>query len=185
VPRLAIAAGAALVVALAAAASAFALGAPSPWENAQVGLTYTLYRPTATLGLSRAEFRLVPCQPGQDESVFATYGRAYNPPSNFGKVRGFSIGEGYPSICANAGIAKYVTTRTVNGARIRVSVYCDPAQFKSCTIASGFRNGYVLQWRQPYRATQVIKKRTVMFMDSSLLTLPQVLQVVGGLRPVL
>jgi hypothetical protein len=40
----------------------------------------------------------------QDESVFAEYGSAYMG-RNFGKVRGFSIGEGYPQICANADIA--------------------------------------------------------------------------------
>jgi hypothetical protein len=178
-------AAAAVVAALAAAAGAFALGAPSPWQNAQVGLTYPLYQPTATLGLQRAEFRLLPCQPGQDESVFATYGRAYTPPSNFGKVRGFSIGEGYPQICANAGIAKSVATRTVGGVRVRVSVYCDPSEFSRCTLASGVRNGYVLQWRKPYRRGQIIKRRTEIFMDSSLLTLPELLKIAASLTPVL
>jgi hypothetical protein len=178
-------AAAAVLTALAAATGALALGAPSPWENAQVGLTYPLYQPTVTLGLKRSEFRLLPCQPGQDESVFANYGRAYTPPSNFGKVRGFSIGEGYPQICGNAGIAKYVATRRVGGAQVRVSVYCDPTAFKQCTLASGVRNGYVLQWRKPYAPRQVIKKRTWLFMDSSLLTLPELLRVAGSLKPVL
>ncbi len=173
------------LAALAATASAFAMGLPNPWDNAQVGLTYPLYEPTVTLGLKRAQFRLLPCTPGQDESVFATYGKAYTPPSNFGKVKGFSIGEGYPEICANAGVAKYVTTRTVKGVRIKVAVYCDPTQFKQCTLASGVKNGYVLQWRQPYTSRQAIKKRTELFMDSSLLSLTDVLKIVAGLKPVL
>jgi hypothetical protein len=160
-------AAAAVVAALVTAAGALAgaAQAPNQWDHAQVGLTYPVYEPTATLGLRLAKFALLPCTPGQDESVFAEYGNAYKG-RNFGRVRGFSIGEGYPTICANAGIAKHVGTRTVNGARVRVSVYCDPTE--RCTLADGLTHGYVLQWRQPFR-----------------LTLPELLRVSAGLRPVL
>ena len=136
-------------LALALAAGAFAMGAPSRWENAQVGLDYALYQPSATLNLDRTAFKALACSPGQDVSVAATYGNAYAPPSNFGKVKGFSIAEGSPQICADPGLARYVATRSVKGVKVRVSVYCDPMQLSKCTLASGVKSGYVLQWTQP------------------------------------
>jgi hypothetical protein len=178
------AATAALVAALAVPASA--MGSSNPYENAQVGLTYPVYQPKTLLGLPMSSFKLLSCGAGQDDSVFATYGKAYTPQSNYGKLPGFSFGEGYPFICANPGVAKDVGTWTVgipNGTvKVRVSVYCDPTQFKSCTTASGVKNGYVLQWAQPYKFGTSPKKNTQMFMDTSLLTLTQALHVVAGVR---
>ncbi len=99
------------------------------------------------------------------------------------------MAEGYPYICANPGVAKQVGVWKVaipyGTVSVRVSVYCDPAQFKDCITASGVKNGYVLEWAQPYRATAFFKKQTQMFMDTSRLTLPQALNVVAGVRPVM
>jgi hypothetical protein len=174
----------ALLAGLAIPASASA--APNIWEGAQVGLTYPIYQPKTVLGLPLSNFKLFSCGVGQDDSVFAAYGKAYTPPSNYGKLVGFSISEGYPYICANPGTAKQVGTWTVgiqNGTvKVRVSVYCDPPQFKSCNTASGVKNGYVLQWSQPSTSGSTLKKQTQMFIDTSRLTLPQALHVVAGLR---
>jgi len=168
------------------AVPAAASGNPNPWEGAQVGLTYPVYQPKTVLALPRASFKLLSCGVGQDKSVFATYGTAYNPSSNYGKTVGFSIAEGYPDICANPGTAKEVGIWIVgipNGVvQVRVSVYCDPAQFKNCTTASGVKNGYVLQWAQPYTSAQYLKKQTQMFVDTSRLTLAQAFHIVAGVR---
>jgi hypothetical protein len=160
------------------------MGLPNPWENAQVGLTYPLYQPVTTLGLARTSFHPISCGTGKEESVFATYGTAYTPSTNFGKTKGFSVGEGYPMYCANPGISKSIETKTVGSDTIHISVYCDPSQMKTCTLASGVKNGYLLQWAQPYKPTQALKKRTQMSLDTSLLTLTQAMSVVGGLKPV-
>jgi hypothetical protein len=177
---------AALLGALAIPAAAS--GGPSPWEGAQVGLTYPVYQPKTVLALPRSSFKLLSCGAGQDESVSATYGSAYSPSSNYGKTVGFSVAEGYPDICANPGTAKQVGIWIVgipNGiVEVRVSVYCDPAQFKSCTTASGVNNGYVLQWAQPYTSAQYLKKQTEMFVDTSRLSLAQAFHIVAGMRPV-
>jgi hypothetical protein len=179
------AAGSAAVVA-ALAIPAAASGNPNPWGGAQVGLTYPVYQPKTVLALPLTSFKLVPCQGGQDGSIFATFGQAYTPPSNYGKVVGFSVAEGYPYICANAGEAKQVGVWKVgipNGVvKVRVSVYCDPEKFTSCTTASGVKNGYVLEWAQPYKSGTSPKKQTQMFMDTSQLTLPQALHIVAGIR---
>jgi hypothetical protein len=172
----------------AVAVPAAASGSPNPWEGAQVGLTYPVYQPKTVLALPRSSFKLLACGTGRDESVFATYGSAYNPSSNYGKTVGFSLAEGYPDICANAGTAKQVGVWIVGIPKgvvdVRVSVYCDPEQFKSCTTSSGVENGYVLQWAQPYTSAQYFKKQTQMFMDTSRLTLNQAFHVVAGIRSV-
>ena len=175
---------AALLAALAIPASAS--GNPNPWDGAQVGLTYPVYQPKTVLALPLTSFKLLPCGAGQDESVFATFGNAYNPPSNYGKVVGFSVAEGYPYICANPGTAKQVGVWKVgipNGSvNVRVSVYCDPEQFSSCTTASGVKNGYLLQWAQPYKFGTSPKKQTQMSVDTSKLALTQALHIVAGIR---
>jgi hypothetical protein len=175
---------AALLAALAVPAGAS--GPPNIWQAAQVGLTYPVYQPKTVFGLPLSNFKMLSCGVGQDESVFAAYGQAYSPPSNYGKVPGFSVAEGYPYICSLPGGQKSVGTWTVgtpNGkVKVAVAVYCNPAQFKSCTTASGIKNGYVLQWVQPYKSTQFLRKQTQIFLETSQLTLPQVLHIVAGVR---
>ena len=62
------------LLALAPLAPAGASGSPNRWENAQVGLTYTGYRPTTTLGLARSQFQLNDCGQGRDEMLNVSYG---------------------------------------------------------------------------------------------------------------
>lgn len=178
-------AGAGAVLA-ALALPASAMGTPNNFENAQVGLTYPVYQPKTVLGLPQSSFKLLSCGTGQDESVYATYGKAYTPVSNLGKVAGFSIAEGYPTICNNPGTKWQVGVWTVgipNGSvKVRVSVYCSPAVLKYCTTANGVKAGYVLQWAQPYKFGTSPKKETQMFIDTSRLTLTQALHVVAGIR---
>ncbi len=174
----------AVVAALAVPAAAS--GAPNIWEGAQVGLSYPVYQPNTVLGLPMSSFKLLSCGSGQDESVFATYGKAYTPVSNLGKMSGFSIAEGYPTICNNPGTARQVGVWNVGipkgSVKVRVSVYCSPAVLKYCTTASGVKSGYVLQWAQPYQFGTSPRKQTEMFIDTSRLTLPQALHVVAGIR---
>jgi hypothetical protein len=182
-----VAAGAGTGALLAAlAVPAAAAGAPSPWEGAQVGLTYPVYQPKTVLSLPLSDFKLLSCTPGQDESVSAIYGSGFRSPVNAGKTTGFLVAEGYPQVCFIPGAAKGVGTWTVgipNGTvKVGVSVYCAPAQFKTCTTASGVKNGYVLQWAQPYKSTQFLKKQTEIIVETSKLTLAQALHIVAGLR---
>ncbi len=174
----------ALLATLAVPASA--MGSPNPYDNAQVGITYPVYQPKTTLGLPISSFKLLSCGTGQDESVYATYGKAYTPESNLGKLPGFSISEGYPTICSNPGTSWQVGVWNVGipkgEVKVRVSVYCSPAVLKYCTTASGVKSGYVLQWAQPYQFATTPKKQTQMFIDTSRLTLPQALHIVAGIR---
>ena len=167
-----VAAGACSGAILAAlAVPAAAMGGPNPYDDAQVGLTYPVYQPMTVLGLPLTSFKLLPCAAGQDESLYADYGKAYTPTSNFGKLPGFSIAEGYPDICSNPGISWQVGIWNVGIPKgmvsVKVSVYCDPAVLKNCTVASGVKSGYVLQWAQPYQFGTSPAKQTQMFIDTS------------------
>ena len=182
-----VAAGAGCGAILAAlAVPAAAMGGPNPYDDAQVGLTYPVYQPTTLLGLPMTSFKLLPCAAGQDESVYATYGKAYTPLSNLGKLPGFSIAEGYPDICNHPGTSWQVGIWNVGIPKdmvsVKVSVYCSPAVLKYCTVANGVKSGYVLQWAQPYQFGTSPAIQTEMFIDTSLLTLPQVLHIVAGIR---
>jgi hypothetical protein len=163
-----------------------AMGSPNPYENAQVGLTYPVYQPKTLLGLSMSSFKLLACGGGQDESVFATYGKAYAPESNLGKLPGFSLAEGYPTVCNHPGTSWQVGIWNVGIPKtmvsVRVSVYCSPAVLKYCAVANGVKSGYILEWAQPYEFGTSPAKQTQMFMDTSLLTLAQALHVVAGIR---
>lgn len=49
-------------------------GGPGRYQQAQVGLTYTVYAPTFTAGLKRTSFALEGCGSGRDEFINANYG---------------------------------------------------------------------------------------------------------------
>ena len=145
-----------------------------------------MYQPKTVLGLPMSSFKLLSCAAGQDESVYATYGKAYTPISNLGKLPRFLHRRGLPDICNNPGTAWQVGVWNVGipkgSVKVRVSVYCSPAVLKYCTTASGVKSGYVLQWAQPYQFGTSPRKQTEMFIDTSRLTLPQALHVVAGIR---
>ncbi|MEI7972111.1 MAG: hypothetical protein WCI10_06180, partial [Actinomycetota bacterium] len=51
-----------------------AMGSGDPYEDAQVGLTYGVYKPAETLGLRLKHFQLLECQPGMENWVATRYG---------------------------------------------------------------------------------------------------------------
>lgn len=53
---------------------AHAANGPDKYEQAQVGLTYTVYAPTVTYGLKRTSFTLNGCGGGLDDFINAAYG---------------------------------------------------------------------------------------------------------------
>jgi hypothetical protein len=166
------------VLALAATGGALAKG--DPWRSTQTKVSYPVYRPTVTAGLTLTGFAIQPCGPGKDGSIFASYGRGSSP-SGFGHFRGFMIGEAYPFQCSDFGDAGRVGTRAVNGVAARVFAYCEPPGRK-CTFADGVKHGYVVQWNQPAPKTGSRHKRTLITLISSRLAFGELLRIAGGLE---
>jgi hypothetical protein len=167
-------------LALVAAGTAAAAFGPSVWDREQVGLGWPLWEPADTFGLQPAKVTTLSCAPAAGVSISVAYGKAYEG-RNFGKVRGFTLAEGFPSLCGNAGGVQVVGSTTIRGVRVPVMVYCNRPG--TCRLADGFRHGYVLQWRMPPVNEPPLRGRTQIFMDSSRLTLPQLLKIARSLAP--
>lgn len=172
----------AVVAVLALAVTGVALAKGDPWPPAQKKLTYPLYKPSATFGLPLAGFVTQPCAPGTDSSIFASYG-AGSSPNAFGHSRGFMLGEAYPEQCSDFGDAQLAGTRTMNGVKAQVFVYCNPPG-KKCAFADGVKFGYVVRWHQPAPKTGTRHKRTLITLISSKLTFAELLKIAAGLKPV-
>jgi hypothetical protein len=152
-------------------------GSPSKWENIQVGITYRLYQPGATLGYKLNKLKPASCGKGHEPWVVATYG-TYKGILN-GKTKGFALYEGHP-ICSDPAESTKVGNLTIMGVKAYVGVYCDPA--KHCTKADGVKSGYTVQWKA--KPSSPYKKNTQMQLDTSKLTWTQLTKIAKGLKKV-
>ena len=121
-------------------APASAMGSGDKFVDAQVGLTYGVYKPTNTIGLRLHMFQLLVCQPGMEQWVATSYG--------FGKKKIDIYETKSDEYCSDAGLSKEVGSTTINGVIARVFVYCDlmtPRAYKSCTARDiAIVGGYLL-----------------------------------------
>jgi len=175
-----------VVLALVVAAPVFGFGkglesgAPSKWENIQVGITYRLYQPGNTLGFKLNKIKAISCGKGHEPWVAATYGGYKGILGS--KEKGFALYEGHP-ICSNAAESSAIKGDPpvrIMGAAVRVGVYCSLG--KACTVDQGVKNGFTLTWKA--KPSSPYKKNTNMQLDSSHLTLVQVLKFAGKLKKV-
>ena len=121
-------------------APALAMGSGNKYSDAQTGLTYSVYKPSNTLGLKASKFSLLPCQPGQEDWLYVKYG---------GTARYLEIMQTMAKVkCSDPGVAKYLRVATINGISAKVYVYCDPAKtesFKKCGVNDIARvGGYLI-----------------------------------------
>ena len=120
-----LATAAAGIAVLGIAAPAVAMGSGNPYQDMQVGVTYTVYQPTFTAGLKAQHVGgNLNCQAGTEENTLGTYGKKTS--------RQFTITEGNP-MCSDIGVGTAVLTTTIKGAKATVYAYCDPAPDKKCT----------------------------------------------------
>ena len=170
VPALAALAGLAIAAPVLGSGSGLESGSPSKWENIQVGISYRLYQPHTRLGNKQKSVKTVSCGTGKEPWVAATYGTAR---------RGFSVYEGHP-ICSDPGESTRVGNPKVMGVTAYLGVYCDPT--KSCTKAQGVKNGFLLTWKA--KPSKPYKRNTTIQLNSTHLTLAQLMKVARGLKKV-
>lgn len=166
--------------ALGAAAPASAMGSGNPYEDLQVGVTYTVYQPARTAGLTLAHQQVAAeCMPGEEQNVGAAYGT----------YRGtyLVLTEGNPVCSDPGGDGRRVGTYRVQGAIAHLEVFCDPAdaaQWKACSPGDLARFGGDLSFTLPghgnLRATDIV----VLTMGAKPLPLKRLLAVARGLTPV-
>jgi hypothetical protein len=130
-------AGAGLV---ASALPAAAMDSGNPYEDMQVGVTYTVYQPSYTAGLATPATATGSgtCPAGTEENLIVAYGPKATP--------AFVVYQGNP-ICSDMGDATKVGTARVKGRTATIYAMC-PADV-SCTRASVKRFGGYLTVRLP------------------------------------
>lgn len=157
--------------------TAIAMGSGDKFSDAQTGLTYTVYKPSKTLGLPSKLFQLIDCQPAEEQWIYAKYG---------GTIRYIEIMQTMEGVkCSDPGIAKLLKPVVINGIKAKVYVYCDPAKaasFKKCGTEDIMRVGGYLSFTT--KASKLLMGTEIQVQAIGGITYAQLLSVAKGLKPV-
>ncbi len=160
---------------IASAAPAQAMGTGNPYQDMQVGVTYTVYQPSYTAGLKTPKqgSDSGTCPAGTEENLVVKYGKKSGPQ--------FTVYEGKP-ICSDPGTAAQVMTAKVGDATAKVFAYCDPAA--SCMKQDVKKVGGYLWVTLP--AASGLRKVTVEIETSggNNLSAHQLVRIARSLQPV-
>ena len=156
-----------------------AIGATDKFADSQTTLSYSVYKPSNTLGLRTTKFSLLPCQPGEQDWIFVQYG---------GTVRYLQIMQTMAGVtCSNPGLSKYLKTVLVNGIKAKVYAYCDPSQmsvaaYKRCGIEDiGRVGGYLMYTTKPLKELSATE---IQVQGIGGITYAQLVAVAKGLKTV-
>ncbi len=161
-------------------APAHAMGSGNPYEDLQVGVTYTVYQPlyTAGLKLTRTGSQSA-CPVGTEQNMVAAYGRQRTTP--------LDIVEGRPICSDPVGAGKSLGTVSVLGAKAHVTVFCDlsnATRSKNCSRNDMAKYGGALSVRLPaygkLRSTDVVLQT----FGSKPLSFAALLKVAKSMKPV-
>ena len=159
--------------------AAIAMGSGDKFSDAQTGLTYSVYKPSNTLGLKATQFSLLTCQPGEEEWIFVQYG---------GTKRYLQIMETMAGAkCSDPGLSKYLRIALVNGIKAKVYAYCDRTQisaaaYKKCGVDDiGRVGGYLLFTT---KAAKRLKGAEIQVQGIGGITYAQLLTVAKSLKTV-
>lgn len=167
--------GMCMAVALLSAPAAQAMGTGDPYLDTQVGVTYTVYKPSFTAGLGMQQGgRDITCPPGTEANLFVSYGKR--------SAQQFTVHEGNP-MCSDIGQGEVVLKKKVNGIRMIVEAYCDPSSNAPCTRADVRTFGGHLQATFP--ATAGLRPTTVWIETYSAknLSAKQLIRIARSMKP--
>lgn len=157
--------------------TAIAMGSGDKFSDAQTGLTYTVYKPSNTLGLSVNKFQMIPCGMGSEQWIYVKYG---------GTKRYLEIMQTMAGVkCSDPGLAKYLKTLPINGISAKLYVYCDPskpASYKNCgTEDIGRLGGYLIFTN---KAAKNLERTEIQVQAIGGITYAQLLRVAKSLKTV-
>lgn len=166
---------AAIAMSLAAAPSALASGSGNPYQDIQVGVTYTVYQPTFTAGLKQLKVGPMPATAtGVETNVSAEFGKKNG--------RNFRIQEGNP-MSTDIAQGALVSTQTVQGAQAKIYAYCDPGSTKKCTLADVSKVGGHLDVTLPAAAGLRETRVWVETIGPKPISGQQLVKIAKGLKP--
>ena len=157
--------------------STIAMGSGDKYADAQTGLTYTVYKPADTLGLSASDFQLITCGVGAEQWLYAKYG---------GTTRYLEIMETAAGVkCSDPGLSKQLRDVVINGVKAKLYVHCDPtkpAVANKCTTADIARVGGYLIFTN--KAAKALKPTEIQVQAIGGITYAQLLTVAKSLKTV-
>lgn len=166
-------AGAGLV---AVATPAMAMGSGNPYQDMQVGVTYTVYEPTFTAGLKQQHVGPnLAGAPGVEENLFALFGKKHG--------RNMNITEGNP-MSSDIGVGELVKTTKIQGQTAKVYAYCDPESTKKCTLADISKVGGHVDVTLPAGPGLRDTRVWVETVGPKAISGQQLIKVAQGLKPV-
>lgn len=165
---------------LAFATPATAMGSGNPYQDIQVGVSYTVYQPGYVGGLGRTGTGNMPCTDGSDENAVVNYGRA--------SKATLTVWEGNP-ICADpVGEGKVVGKPAVLGAKSQITAFCDPAnstEWKHCSPNDVAIHGGALEVTLPAVGSLRPTKLTLVTSGKHPLTFSSLIRIAKSMTPVL
>jgi len=158
---------------VASALPAQAMGTGNPYEDIQVGVTYTVYQPSFTAGLKTPKNASGDgnCPSGTEENLIVKYGTKSG--------AGFTVFEGNP-ICSDPGDGQQVRAAKIQGATAKVYAYCDPDA--SCMPQDVKRVGGYLLVTLP--AATGLRKVNIEIETSGGISAHQLVKIARSLQPV-
>ena len=163
-----------------AGSAAQAMGSGNPYEDLQVGVTYTVYQPAYTGGLALAKTgSAAQCPKGTEQNLIADYGSA--------RKGLLDVTEGNPLCSDPAGAGKPVGTVSVLGAKAFVQAYCDPGktkEWKACSKADVAHVGGSLSVTLPAYGKLRATKLVLVTYGAKPLAYAQLVRVAKSMKPV-
>lgn len=159
-----------------------AMGSGNPYEDIQVGVSYTVYQPGTTRGIPQREVTTLDCAAGTEASASATYS-ANRQQNQWYTGTYITLLQGNP-ICADGVTGRQIATARVNGQRATVFIGCDGGTETPCPRAPRSRLAQVGGTLEVTFPGQGGRPSTDIRMGFGGLTLGQALQVARSLAPV-
>jgi len=156
--------------------AASAMGSGNKYVDAQTGLTYSLYKPVNTLGLTQNKFQLLVCGGGGEEWVYVNFVKGTK------KIETMQTMSG--AHCSNPGLSVKMPSVKVNGMSASVFVYCDPTKpnaAKNCKTSDIAKVGGYLMMTLP--GYYNMKPTTMQVQVSGGLTYAELLSVARSMTP--
>jgi hypothetical protein len=100
------------------------MGSGNPYEDFQVGVSYTIYQPSFTHGLPQRQVQSIDCgsASNMEDSLVGNYAQNKKQ-SQWYQGRYFSLLQGDP-ICADGALGANMGTRTINGVKWTINSGC-------------------------------------------------------------
>jgi hypothetical protein len=154
---------------------ASAMGSGDKYQDAQVGLTYTVYKPSELAGFKTTSFKLIDCGMGREQWIAVKLGSG----KKFIEI--YESMSGKP--CSDPGLSKKLPSVKINLITAQTHVYCDPsnaAAFKKCTTADIAKVGGYLMFTT--KASPNLKPTQIQVQGVGGVTYKQLVAVAKGLK---